>query len=140
MAPAKLTLLDDSELIYKGYRFYGSPWIPDLPTWAFYADHDKLVERFNRIPENVDVLLTHCPPKVMEFGMVMSSSWNRYMDYGCDELREAVFNKKPKLHIFGHVHTGRHSRLEIDGTTYANVSIKDEDYQHTYDAQIFNLG
>lgn len=139
MAPAKLTLLDDSEFIYKGYRFYGSPWVPNLPNWAFYADHDKLVERFDKIPANVDVLITHCPPRIMDFGMVTSGSRNRYMDYGCEELREAVLNKKPKLHIFGHVHTGRHSRLEVDGTTYANVSIKDEDYQHAYDAQIFNI-
>lgn len=138
MAPAKLVLLDDSECIYNGKRFYGSPWCPDLSNWAFYGDHDKLVERFSKIPENVDVLVTHCAPRVLEFGMT-TQGWNAYRDFGCDELREAVYNRKPGLHIFGHIHTGRHSRLEIDGTTYANVSIKDENYQPTYNPQIFDI-
>lgn len=140
MAPAKLTLLDDSELIYKGYKFYGSPWIPDLQNWAFYGDHNKLVERFNKIPENVDVLLTHCPPAVGLFGAVLQhGTYNTYAQYGSDELRDAVYKKKPKLHIFGHVHSGQHLRETIEGTTYANVSIKDENYAPTYEPQIFKL-
>lgn len=140
MAPKKLTLLDDSECIYKGYKFYGSPWIPDLVDWAFYADHDQLELKFNRIPTTIDVLLTHCPPRVAEFGMVLQhGTYNTLADYGCDELRESVYKTKPQLHIFGHVHSGRHSRLEIDGTTYCNVSLKDEDYKVMYDPQIFKL-
>lgn len=140
MAPKKLQLLDDSEFIYKGCRFYGSQWVPDLTGWAFYADHDQLVAKFNKIPVNIDVLLTHCPPCIMEFGMVMQhGKFNTLADYGCDELRESVNDKKPKLHIFGHVHSGRHSRLELDGTTYCNVSLKDEDYRVMYEPQIFKL-
>lgn len=138
MAPAKLAYLVDTELMYKGYRFYGSPWCPDLTNWAFYADDDQLDAIFSKIPGQTDVLVTHCPPRVMEFGMT-TQGWNAYKDFGCEQLRKHVYEKKPTLHIFGHVHTGRHARLEMEGTTYANVSIKDEDYQFTYDPQVFKL-
>lgn len=138
MAPAKFVLLEDTEVIYEGYRFYGSPWCPDLNMWAFYGDHDELVRNFAKIPVRTDVLLTHCPPRIGMFGTT-TQGWNAMRDFGCQELADEVRHKQPKLHIFGHVHTGQHKREEIDGTTYANVSIKDEDYAHTYDVQIFHL-
>ncbi len=137
--PEKLIYLENSEYMYKGYRFYGSPWCPDLTRWAFYKDGASLQKEFDKIPDNTDVLLTHCPPQVETFGMVQQSGFNYLMDYGCDELRAATYAKKPRLSIFGHVHSGRHSRLEIDGTMYANVSIKDENYEYTYSPQIFTL-
>ena len=138
MAPAKLTLLNDSEFVYKGYRFYGSPWCPDLNMWAFYGNHDELIRNFAKIPVGADVLLTHCPPRIGMFGMT-TQGWNAMRDFGCQELADEVRHKQPKLHIFGHVHTGQHNRETIDGTTFANVSIKDENYEHTYEPQIFHL-
>ena len=138
MAPAKLVLLEDTEAIYEGYRFYGSPWCPDLNMWAFYGDHDELTQHFSKIPTNTDVLLTHCPPRIGMFGTT-TQGWNAMRDFGCRELADGVRHKQPKLHIFGHVHTGQHKRETIDGTTFANVSIKDENYEHTYDPQIFHL-
>lgn len=139
MAPAKLVLLDDNEFLFEGYRFYGSPWCSDLANWAFYADHEELVQKFSKIPNNTDVLLTHCPPRVLNYGAVLQSCWSFMRDFGCDELREAVYAKKPRLHIFGHVHSGDHSRAVHDGTMYCNVSIMDENYQPTYYPQIFTL-
>lgn len=138
MAPAKLTLLEDTEAIYEGYRFYGSPWCPDLSNWAFYADSLTLTRHFSKIPVNTDVLITHCAPRIGMFGTT-TQGWNAMRDFGCDELATWVKERKPKLHIFGHIHTGQHKRETFDGTTFANVSIKDENYEHTYEPQIFHL-
>lgn len=138
MAPAKLVLLEDNEFIYKGYRFYGSPWCPELSDWAFYANHDDLVKKFDKIPENVDVLITHCAPSQDQFGMT-TQGWNAMRDFGSNELTDAILKKRPKLAIFGHIHSGRHARLDLFGTTYANVSIKDENYEYSYSPQIFKL-
>lgn len=138
MAPAKLVLLEDSEYIYEGYRFYGSPWCPALSQWAFYGDHETLVKKFAKIPQSVDVLITHCAPRIDQFGTT-TQGWNAMRDFGCQELIEAVEQAAPRLHIFGHIHTGRHNRKVFYTTEFANVSIKDEDYQHSYDPQIFTL-
>lgn len=138
-APAKLVLLEDTEVLYKGFRFYGSPWCPDLSRWAFYKDSKGLTETFEKIPMKVDVLLTHCPPNIDRYGTVLQQGYNYLANYGCDELARAVQDKAPRLHIFGHVHSGSHLRQTIGGTELANVSIKDEGYVHSYNPQSFIL-
>lgn len=138
MAPAKLTLLEDTEVIYEGYRFYGSPWCPDLSMWAFYADSLALNRYFSKIPVGTDVLITHCAPRIGMFGTT-TQGWNAMRDFGCSELATWVAERSPKLHIFGHIHTGQHKREVVGGTMLANVSIKDENYEHTYEPQTFSL-
>jgi Icc-related predicted phosphoesterase len=141
MAPKKLVLLEDSECIYNGYRFYGSPWCPELTNWAYYADSPTLINKFKKIPEHTDVLITHCPPALEDYGTVLQSGWNCGHSYGCTELRDSIYQLevRPKLHIFGHVHSGQHMSKEILGTIYANVSIKDEGYLPIYEPNIFEL-
>ena len=138
MAPAKLVLLEDNDVIYNGYRFYGSPWCPDLANWAFYADSAELDRKFSKIPANTDVLLTHCAPRIGMFG-TSTRGWYEGRDFGCHELAHWVQERRPHLHIFGHIHTGQHKRELVGETILANVSVKDENYEHTYDPQIFNL-
>lgn len=142
MAPSKLTLLEDTEVMYKGYRFYGAPWCPDLSRWAFYKPSGELSAKFNKIPEGTDVLMTHCPPALNNFGTVLQQDvYNYGAKYGSHELADAISNKviAPRLNIFGHVHTGQHLRATYNGTTFANVSLKDENYSITYDIQTFEL-
>ena len=144
LAPSKLVILDDSECIYGGKRFYGSSWCPDLQIWAYYADSATLTHKFAQIPAETDVLLTHCAPRVEAYGTVLQrKKYNWMTDYGCTELTEAINAMKksdrPKLHLFGHVHTGSHQPTEIDGVTYCNVSLKDEDYKEMYYPKVFEI-
>ena len=133
----KVTYLCNEEFIYncdgKDYKIYGTPYCPDLYRWAFYKDHDNLIKEFSKIPENVDILLTHCPPKIDHYGVVLQQGvYNHFTDYGCEELADSVKIKHPKLHIFGHVHSGDHEAKLIGKTLYCNVSIKNENYNITY--------
>ena len=48
----KLVYLCDSSYEYEGHRFYGTPWIQDLKSWAFYLDDESLNEKWNNIPKN----------------------------------------------------------------------------------------
>ena len=139
MFPSKLHLVEDSEFIYKGYKFYGSSWCPDLQWWAFYRNSEDLTKAFKKIPDDVDVLLTHCPPRVEMYGTVNAFNFNLGPDFGCVELAEAVNEKKPRLHIFGHVHTGSHRLKQIGDTSFCNVSLLDEEYQLVYPPAIFSL-
>jgi hypothetical protein len=43
-------------------KVYGSPWTPQQGNWAFQYPRDLNVWH-NRVPEDVDILITHGPPK-----------------------------------------------------------------------------
>ena len=131
---SKVVYLEDDSLSYDGVEFYGTPWVPDLQNWAFYKSSYELKDVFNRIPENVDVLLTHTPPRVGKAGKVLqSSSFNFGADYGCQELAEAIAKKKPKYVLCGHVHSGDHEEFVTpEGVRVINVSAKNEDYLPTF--------
>lgn len=128
----KVFYLENEARVYKGVKFYGTPWCPDLANWAFYKDHDDLIKAFSKIPGDTAVLISHCPPRVEQYGVVLQPGWGYLSNYGCQELADRIAEVKPKLCLFGHVHSGDHSPKEIDGTTFCNVSLKDESYNAVY--------
>ncbi len=65
--------------------------------------------------DDVDILLTHCPPRDILDGK---------KHYGSRRLVEHVAKYKPKFHLFGHVHFNEPRVMEVDGTTYVNVTRK----------------
>lgn len=128
----KLVYLQDSSFEYEGKRFYGSPWIADLERWAFYKSEDDLRKQWANMPKKCDVLITHMPPRYASCGTVLQPGWNYGENYGSQVLAEEVCCRDIKYHIFGHVHSGQHMPIDANGTTMANVSIKNEDYKPTY--------
>lgn len=90
--------LQDSGIEIDGVKFWGSPWTPQLYNWAFMLRRGKLHEKWDMIPMDTDVLITHGPPRGQR------DSFYSPEPSGCEELREAVLRVKPKLHIFGHFH------------------------------------
>ncbi len=54
--------LEGRGLEYRGTRFYGSPWTPELEGWAYYLPDGDLESRWASIPDNTRVLITHTPP------------------------------------------------------------------------------
>lgn len=137
----KVVYLEDSEMFYNGVSFYGTPWIPDLRSWAFYKDSSGLKKVFDKIPENVDILLTHTPPRVGKAGKVLQpSSFNFGADYGCQELADAIAKKKPKYVLCGHVHSGDHEEfVTSEGVRVINVSAKNEDYLPTFKPTVIEI-
>lgn len=134
----KIVYLQDSAYKYEGKTFYGTPWCPNLRNWAFYGTSDELSSRFNNIPYNTDVLLTHCPPKFGTQGKVLQkNNWNLGKDFGCDELQKTIettfaFKENNTWVVSGHIHSGNHKVEHNWMVKYVNVSIKDEDYEPTY--------
>ena len=55
----------DSSVVIDGIKFYGSPWQPAFNNWAFNIprDSDEIAAKWNLIPDDTDVLITHGPPK-----------------------------------------------------------------------------
>lgn len=115
--------LQDSEYIWKGYSFYGSPWQPRFCDWAFNVDRGyKIRQKWAMIPKKTDVLITHGPPTGIR-DLVPHSGKN----VGCVDLLDRINVVRPKLHVFGHTHY-EHGVTERGSTIYVNASICDEKY------------
>lgn len=112
---AVATYLQDAAATVAGLRFWGSPYQPEFFGWAFNLPRgEPLRERWSRIPEGVDVLITHGPPRGI-------GDFVQGEHVGCDDLLEAVRRKRPALHLFGHIHEDGGVRQE-GPTTFANVT------------------
>lgn len=146
----KIHILQDESFTALGVNFYGTPWCPSLYNWAFYGDSETLKEKFSDIPRDTDVLLTHCPPKFGQQGIVLQqNNWNFLSNFGCEELQTALEEKfkesmensdYKKVHVLsGHIHSGNHCWENIGNVWYTNVSVKDENYNPTYRPTIFEI-
>ncbi|KAK2847624.1 hypothetical protein FQN49_005709, partial [Arthroderma sp. PD_2] len=75
---------------------YASPFTPSEGDWGFQY---RLKEGHNfKIEDGVDIVMTHGPPHGL---MDRPYSSPRV---GCPDLFKAVFQARPRLHCFGHIH------------------------------------
>ena len=92
------------------FTIYVSPYTPAFCDWAFAYERNE--DRFNGphqvaagitsiasnpIPDNVDIVMTHGPPK----GIL---DWCPQGHVGCENVLQAIRRVKPMMHCFGHVH------------------------------------
>ena len=131
--------LEDEELVLyfdgpngdrpeENVRIYGSPWQPEFNNWAFNLPRNGpgLQHKWNMIPENTDILITHGPA----YGFVDDVEGRRGQHLGCELLAERIKEIKPKIHLCGHIHTGQGHYF--DGHThYFNASVLNEQYIYT---------
>jgi Icc-related predicted phosphoesterase len=114
--------LQDESRHYGGLTFYGAPWTPELQGWAFYLPHDELRDKWDLIPDDTDVLITHTPPlRILD--------QNRHGRHcGCPELQRRLMKLRPRIHCFGHIHASSGS-LDVRGTRFVNASMVDSQYR-----------
>jgi Icc-related predicted phosphoesterase len=116
---AGFVYLEDASTEIDGLVFYGAPWQPKFRIWAFGAKRGpELAAKWKKIPDRVDVLVTHGPPHGfgdrIEWGGVIRR-------VGCIDLASRVREVAPSLHLFGHIH--QDAGVWVEGpTTYANVT------------------
>lgn len=113
---AGLVYLQDDLVEIRGLRIYGSPWQPWFHSMAFNVRRGGDIARVWRmIPDGLDVLLTHGPPR--GHGDVTV----RRDPAGCLDLLHRVREVRPRLHAFGHIHEGYGVTRE-NGTLFVNAS------------------
>lgn len=129
----KVTYLQDKSLLYvnedtnDACSIYGSPHQPTFHNWAFNLPRngEELQNKWNNIPKDIDILITHGPAwghlDVVPYG---------HLSVGCELLRERVDVIKPKIHVFGHVHSGYGYKFH-NGTHFFNASVLDERYSYS---------
>ncbi len=115
----------DSSCRAQGLTFYGAPWTPEFMGWHFMLPRGghELKTHWDKIPEDLDVLLTHGPPA----GKLDFSKYQK-TGVGDELLRDAVMEKKPRYHCFGHLHES-YGGAQGEFTQFINCSIMDRGYR-----------
>ncbi len=126
--------LEDTSVSLEGFTIYGSPWQPSFCNWAFNLPRKspELQEFWNRVPANIDILVTHTPP----FGILDEVSNGEHV--GCELLSVELQRIRPRVHIFGHIHESA-GVLEQSDTIYVNAAICDERYDPTQPVKVVSL-
>jgi len=107
------------ELKIKGttLKLFGTPWtaIYGKPGKAFQIKREDLAEKWQQIPRQTDILVTHMPP----FGVRDMNAGK--INAGSQSLLDSVLSVKPKLHVFGHIHESYGSQNK-EGVMFVNAA------------------
>ena len=120
--------LQDELSCNEDVRMYGSPWQPEFCDWAFNLPRsgDELFEKWNDIPDEIDILVTHGP----RYGYLDYTTTGSGGHVGCEALDSVILTNPPKIHVFGHVHSGY--GYKWDGKTHhINASVLNDNYKYT---------
>lgn len=106
---------DDEGFLPSGHRtlkIWGCPWTKRFPsmnpkTMAFTVDtEEELEEKFAKIPEDIDILMTHSPPYGLLDHIYDHFNAPNYW-FGSQSLRKRIADLKSlKLLVCGHIHEG----------------------------------
>ena len=119
-----ITLINEAHT-YNGIKFWGSPTCPPFHNWAFYRNDIERYELWETIPNDIDILITHGPPKFMRDEV---RGYMKIKYCGCGMLEQKVKQIRPKAHIFGHIHEG-YGVTKDEHTLFVNAAIMDGRYK-----------
>jgi len=101
-------------------KVYGSPWtaIHGQPGKSFQIPRPELKDKWEKIPRDVDILVTHGPPH----GIRDENAGK--VNAGCKDLERLVTERlRPRIHVFGHIHEG-YGWINNGKTLFINASIQ----------------
>lgn len=101
---------------------YGSPWQNRFFDWAWNLDEPELAAKWSLIPNGLDVLLLHGPPR--GFGDRTAEG----VSAGSPSLTTRIIESRPKLVVFGHIHEGR-GMYRCGESLLVNASFVDRQYR-----------
>lgn len=121
--PNNIHYLENSGIEVEGIKFFGVPYVPNLPLWAY----PEFPRCYDKIPEDTQVLISHSPIE----GVLDNEMWH----YGSTELKKVVHRliENNLTHfICGHIHES-YGVKEIynskgDSVIIANACICDRQY------------
>jgi Icc-related predicted phosphoesterase len=129
--------LCDSGTEFEGLKIWGSPWSKTFPginpqCKAFTCDTEEdLKKRYDLIPDDIDILVTHSPPFEVR-DEVKDYHSGKILSVGSKSLEKRISElKNLKLHVFGHIHeNGGQKMMRLDcRLVYINASHVNEHYK-----------
>ena len=98
-------------LVGKNYKIWGSPWTLWFPEInprcsSFTGAEEDLAKKFELIPEDTDILITHSPPYgIMDYSLEVTKWGTRATHCGSLALMQKARSlPNLKLFVFGHIH------------------------------------
>ncbi|KAI9891114.1 MAG: hypothetical protein M1814_003313 [Vezdaea aestivalis] len=98
---------------------FGSPYSPSRDVWAFGYSPSEAEAQWAKIPLSSDIVVTHTPAKYH-----LDECHGEAL--GCPALSNALWRVRPRLHVCGHVHTGRGAERVKWDLADPNVRFKEE--------------
>jgi Icc-related predicted phosphoesterase len=130
---AGVILLINEGVTIDNISIFGTPIQPFFCNWFWNVrSGTKRAEIYKLIPDGLDVLITHCPPKGV-LDMV-----HRGEHVGCPVLRNRIDKVLPRFHVFGHIHED-YGHQEVNGTMCINACLCDERYDLHHRAVMIDL-
>jgi len=123
--------LEDSTAEVAGYKIYGSPYQPEFCDWAFNLQKDACKGTWEKIPDKLDILLTHGPAHGHGDKCVHGGS------AGCQHLLQAIRQRKVPVQICGHIHEGYGHTMDGQ-TVLINASTCTVEYKPTNPPIVFD--
>lgn len=97
-------ILHDQLYEFQGLKCYASAWTRWFGGWAFNLEEEDLTRKFKKIPDDVDILITHSPP--FKVGDMAPRDFG-YEHVGSPQLYEKIVEIQPKIACWGHIHESR---------------------------------
>lgn len=120
-----ITFLHKEEITIDGMKFYGDATTPTFGDWFYMASRTSINRHWEVIPDDVNILLLHGPPK-----NTLDLSFDQFHQLefcGCSALVKRISNLKDlKLILNGHIHSMKgidnQGILYKNGIYYSNAS------------------
>jgi Icc-related predicted phosphoesterase len=125
-APPNLDFVADEARVIGGKRFWFSPWSPVFGGWAWMLTEPQLASRYAAIPDRIEVIISHGPPKGA--GDLAGRWTDGPIHVGSTALAHRMAQlKELELVVCGHIHQdmGYHS---LNGVRVINCASVTEQY------------
>jgi Icc-related predicted phosphoesterase len=126
--------LQDKLIELDGLKIYGTPW--QLSFWgAFNLNEEGLAKRYQKIPQLIDIFISHGPPYGIQDEVLMGYSPHHA---GSTALRDKILEIKPKLFVYGHIHPA-FGVTQFEDIIFANVSLLNDQMEVVNPPVIFDI-
>jgi Icc-related predicted phosphoesterase len=123
-----IVYLENDYTEVEGIKIWGSPFTPTFGEgWAFNKKRSALHDVWKHIPDDVDIVVVHGPPKgILDLAY---HQLNCIEFCGDEALRKRMYLLNPKLCLFGHIHNNEDiinagtMKLSNHDTIYSNGSV-----------------
>lgn len=129
--------LEDQSVDIANKKIYGTPWSLQFGNWAFMGSEERLSMAYEKIPDDVDIVVSHGPP----YGIL--DELERPLpgedpNAGSKSLKKKIDNIRPDIVVFGHVHEA-YGEFKDSNAHYINASICNLDLNPNNDPIIVDL-
>jgi Icc-related predicted phosphoesterase len=117
------TYLEDSATEFKDKIIWGTPSsLPFGSGWSFNVPEGDLIRKFQDIPEEVDIIISHGPP----YGYGDGTFDGQHV--GSVALLDVIDRIRPKILCTGHLHFG-YGVYNVSDTIVVNAAHMDDNYR-----------